>query len=96
MNNKNNNTILTTTGTDFVLDPNVSSTSVVWPASSTQELKKCSKCKKDAEVHIVYNWSYNASLNRVICKKCHTKVMDKLYGLDNNVDVEEVLYGKKD
>ena len=52
----------------------------------------CSKCKKKEEVHARYNWSEDSKLQRIICKKCHTKTMDKLYGLDNNVDAEVTLY----
>lgn len=55
---------------------------------------KCSKCKKEEEVHTRYNWNDDDKLERVICKKCHTKTMDKLYDLDKNIEAEMTLYDK--
>lgn len=57
--------------------------------------EKCSKCKKEEEVHIRYNWNDDKKLERIICKKCHTAAMDKMFGLDNNIKAEEALYGKR-
>jgi len=46
----------------------------------------------------IYTFNINPSnkpeLNRVICKFCHTKAMDKFYGVNRNADNEKTLYGK--
>lgn len=58
---------------------------------------KCSACKKDdQEIIREYNWGDEEKITRKICVRCHTKALDKFYGLDRNIDSEETLYAKKE
>lgn len=59
---------------------------------------KCSKCGKLSafhEIHERYNWSDLPETERVICKKCYCAQKDKDYGLNRNIETEQVLYDKK-
>jgi len=59
--------------------------------------KICSACNEATEwddIVVQYNPSNIPELNREICRFCHTKAMDKFYGVDRNADNEKTLYGK--
>lgn len=56
------------------------------------EAGTCMSCKTE-NTTIVFK--YTNCITRAICKKCATKAMDAVFGIDINVEAEEVLYGDK-
>ncbi len=54
----------------------------------------CNEATKYEDIHTQYNPSMKPELNRVICRFCHTKALDKFYGVNRNADNEKTLYGK--
>lgn len=60
--------------------------------------EKCSKCgelKNYEEIQERWNWGSLAETQRSICKKCYCVQKDKEYGLNRNIENEEILYGKR-
>ena len=78
--------------------PTTSTTWVAAPSSTNIHLdnrRTCTKCKaKDAVIEDFYNWGDVKKLQRNICDKCYCKAMDKLYGLTNDIEAEEILYAE--
>ena len=86
--------IFSTSGTTINIADGTLGTGVYSTWEPFNETAICSKCKNEEQVRLRYSWNEDDNLTRIICKKCHTKTMDKLYELDNNVYTEIILYEK--
>ena len=54
-------------------------------------LGKCSKCKQDKPIKLTYNV---IKVERKICNECLLKTVDKLFGIETNVELESALYAE--
>ena len=55
----------------------------------------CSACKLPYDSTTTYLIYHGTKIQRNICHKCQVKAMDKMYGVDINVDLEDVLFEQK-
>jgi len=60
------------------------------------EDKICTKCKETVPDHkVAASYGYR-KIAKHVCHKCYIKQLDKQFGIEESVDIEDVLYGEKE